>query len=207
MPIATKQIDHYDTPSLHLQGRRCNPPHAVSAFFLQAGHTRPLRRPLHPLSGKAETSDFFDRKCRTFASKVPMFSFSGTAPFRPAVHALQPRKPWKREETGGETGAEKIFYSPCRKTKTKGGGAKTCAFYLFFLGISQKDPNFTHKIFRCPAGTSAASPPCSIAACLQRRPEEPEHIPSQPKRKLWKQSPTSTKRHPSCLPSTGPLPG
>ena len=146
------------------------------------------------------------RKFRCFAHRSPMFSFSGTAPFSLAATALHPRRPWTREEAGGKTGAEKIFQQASEKTKTRVKDGKPALFASFFLGIPQKHPNFTHRFYRRPSGGFFPGTPYPMDTCRRQSPAQQDRRPLHPMRKLWKTSRTSTKRHRSCLPSTGPLP-
>ena len=96
---------------------------------------------------KLKTSDFFDRKCRTFASKVPMFCpkksdvfifRNGT--FQPCRHRPSPPKAVDKGGSRRKNGSRKDFSAGLRKNKNTGEGRKTCAFCKFFLGNSAKTP-------------------------------------------------------------------
>ena len=126
-----------------------------STPFLSLSLCRLLRPPIPRLPSppkrgvfrKLNTSDFFDRKCRTFASKVPMFCpkksdvfifRNGT--FQPCRHRPSPPKAVDKGGSRRKNGSRKDFSAGLRKNKNTGEGRKTCAFCKFFLGNSAKTP-------------------------------------------------------------------
>ena len=120
-------------------------------------------------------------------------------PFTPEGRG-QGRKPEEKREQ------KRFFSRPQKKTKTRVKDGKPALFASFFLGIPQKHPNFTHRFYRRPSGGFFPGTPYPMDTCRRQSPAQQDRRPLHPMRKLWKTSRTSTKRHRSCLPSTGPLP-
>ena len=146
-----------------------------------------------------ESSDVLPIEVRCFHFPERHLSALPPPPFTPEGRG-QGRKPeGKREQ-------KRFFSRPQKKTKTRVKDGKPALFASFFLGIPQKHPNFTHRFYRRPSGGFFPGTPYPMDTCRRQSPAQQDRRPLHPMRKLWKTSRTSTKRHRSCLPSTGPLP-
>ena len=111
-------------------------------LFLRAGHTRPLRRPLHRLSGKAETSDFFNYFCLESSDVLPQeyrcfhfperhLSALPSTPFNPAGRGKGRKPEGKRER-------KRFFTTPAERQKPRAEAQKPALFICFSWGFRKK---------------------------------------------------------------------